>query len=73
MDSSPITAWSHASAYFTFANHQSVIVALFLVSVAMTIYIIGGIMRHEKEAEKALSSDVESMQSAEYIVAEEQV
>lgn len=55
MDSSPITAWSHASAYFTFANHESVIVAVFLLSVAMTIYIIGGIMRHEKSAEEALT------------------
>ncbi|MEJ2392539.1 MAG: hypothetical protein P8019_14225 [Gammaproteobacteria bacterium] len=66
MDSSPITAWANSSAYFTFANHESVIVAVLLISIAMTIYVIGGIMRHEKKAEEELSGIVESAESADF-------
>lgn len=64
MDSSPITAWKDATAYFTFANHESVVLMILLISVAMTAYIIGDIMRHEKKAEMAHGLSYETAEEA---------
>ncbi|MEJ2632913.1 MAG: hypothetical protein P8014_17065 [Acidihalobacter sp.] len=51
MDSSPIAAWTHASAYFTFANHESTIVAILILSIVLTVAVLADIIRHEKHAE----------------------
>lgn len=56
MDSSPITAWAHTAAYFTFANHETVVVGILIVSIAITLGVIGSIMRHEKRSEASLLS-----------------
>lgn len=65
MDSSPITMWSHAAAYFTFANHEAVVVAVLVASIAATVFVIRGIMKHEKQAEEALRSAIGSAEAAE--------
>lgn len=57
MDSSPITTWSHVSAYYTFFNHEAVILAILIASIAVTVGVIVGVMRHEKLAEAALEDD----------------
>lgn len=71
MDSSPIAAWPHAAAYFTFANHEAVVVTVLLASIVATVYVIGGIMKHEKQAEEALRGLGDSADTAELAVAVE--
>lgn len=59
MDTSPITAWTHVSAYFTFANHESGVIAILLLSIVLTVLVIADIMRHEKHSEgKVMSGQV---------------
>jgi hypothetical protein len=70
MDSSPIAVWKNATAYFTFANHEAIVVGVFLASVVATLYIIGAIMKHEKRSEAALRGD-SPVETAELIPAEE--
>lgn len=72
MDSSPITAWQHATAYFTFANHESVVVLVLLASIVATVFVIGGIMKHEKRAEDALRGIVEPVDTAGFAMATEE-
>lgn len=55
MNSSPITAWNHASAYFTFSNHAPMVMAILVVSIVLTAWVIVATIRHEKNAELALN------------------
>lgn len=57
MDSSPITTWTNVSAYFTFANHEAIILAILAITIAITFAVIGGIIRHEKHSEAGLIAE----------------
>ncbi|MEA1050003.1 hypothetical protein U5801_09295 [Lamprobacter modestohalophilus] len=50
MNSSPITSWEGASAYFTFADSPAMLVLLFLLSVLVTVGVIAAMMVHEKHS-----------------------
>ena len=57
MDTSPITTWTNVSAYYTFANHEGIILAILAVTIAITFAVIGGIMRHEMRSEAGLIAE----------------
>ena len=59
MNSSPITTWDHASVFFTFANHESIVVAILLASIVLTALVIVKTMQHEKSSEAALLGAVD--------------
>lgn len=50
MNSSPITSWEGAAAYFTFADSPMVIAFLFILAVVVAFGTIGIMMQHEKES-----------------------
>lgn len=50
MNSSPITKWEGATAYFTFADNPFVIGLLFALSVVVTIAVIAAMLTHEKHS-----------------------
>lgn len=54
MNSSPITAWDHASAYFTFLDHPGLVMAILLASALLTAWVVVATMRHEKRSEAEL-------------------
>lgn len=54
MNTSPITSWEGAEAYFTFADKPGVLMLIFLVSVVVTIGVIVSAARHENESYKKL-------------------
>ena len=54
MNSSPITAWDHASAYFTFFNHPGLVMAILVASILLTAWVVVATIRHEKRSEMEL-------------------
>lgn len=48
MNSSPITSWEGATAYFTFADNPFAIGLILALSVAVTIGVIVAMIAHEK-------------------------
>ncbi len=50
MNSSPISTWEGATAYFTFADNPMVIGFLFLLSVVVTTGVVAAMMVHEKHS-----------------------
>jgi len=71
MNSSPITAWDHASAYFTFSNHAPMVMAILAVSIVLTAWVIVATIRHEKRAESALTGGEASVTPGLGMAAEE--
>ncbi len=54
MNTSPITAWEGAEAYFTFADKPAILVFLVLAAAAVCIGGIVSMIRHENYAYKKL-------------------
>jgi hypothetical protein len=54
MNSSPVSSWEGATAYFTFADKPGVMMLIFLVSVVVTIGVIVSAARHENESYRKL-------------------
>jgi hypothetical protein len=54
MNSSPITSWEGAAAYFTFADKPGVLMLIFLVSVVVTTGVIVSAARHENAVYRKL-------------------
>ncbi|MEL7049076.1 MAG: hypothetical protein AAFO75_08990 [Pseudomonadota bacterium] len=54
---SPVTSWDGVEAYFTFADNPTVMFAILILSVALTVLAIvkGGV--HESEAYNKIKSD----------------
>jgi hypothetical protein len=50
MNSSPITSWEGAEAYFTFADKPFVVGFIFILSVIVTVAVIGAMILHEKHS-----------------------
>jgi hypothetical protein len=58
MNSSPITSWEGATAYFTFADNPVALGLIFVLSVVVIAGVIGGAIVHEKDSfEKVKSLD----------------
>lgn len=55
MNSSPITSWEGAEAYFTFADKPLVVGFVFTLSVIVTLVVIGSMILHEKHSFEKLS------------------
>lgn len=54
MNSAPITEWEGAEAYFTFADNPVAIWLFLLLALAVCIYTIVGMVKHENESYKKL-------------------
>lgn len=50
MNSSPLTSWEGASAYFTFADSPFAIGLILALSVGVTIGVIAAMVQHEKHS-----------------------
>lgn len=50
MNSSPITSWEGATAYFTFADNPLILGLIFATSVLVAAGVIAAMMKHEKES-----------------------
>lgn len=57
MNSSPITAWEGATAYFTFADKPFVLGLILVASIAVCVYAIVSIAQHESASYKKLKSN----------------
>jgi hypothetical protein len=55
MNTSPITTWEGATAYFTFANSPGALAVILVVAVAACIYTITSMVRHENAASKKIN------------------
>lgn len=55
MNTSPITAWDGAEAYFTFADKPAILVLLVLAAAAVCVGGIVSMIRHERYAYKKLN------------------
>jgi hypothetical protein len=55
MNSSPITSWEGAEAYFTFADKPFVVGFIFILSVIVTVAVIGAMILHEKHSFERLN------------------
>ena len=56
MNSSPITSWEGAEAYFTFADKPFVVGFIFTLSVVVTLVVIGSMILHEKHSFERLKN-----------------
>lgn len=56
MNSSPITAWEGATAYFTFADKPAMLAIFLLGSLAVCVYAIVSMVKHENAAYKKLTA-----------------
>ncbi|MCW5625037.1 MAG: hypothetical protein KIT73_10005 [Burkholderiales bacterium] len=54
MHSSPITKWEGAEAFFTFADKPGVVMFLFLLAVAVSVFAIVSIIKHENQSYRKL-------------------
>jgi hypothetical protein len=54
MNSSPITAWEGAGAYFTFADKPFILAIILAGAVASCLYTIVAMVRHENESTRKL-------------------
>lgn len=50
MNSSPITSWEGAAAYFTFADSPMMLGLIFTLAAIVTVGVIGAMIKHEKES-----------------------
>jgi hypothetical protein len=55
MNTSPITTWEGAEAYFTFADQPATLVVLFLAAVAVCVGGIISMITHENHSYKKLN------------------
>jgi len=56
MNSSPITAWEGAAAYFTFADKPAMLAVFLLGALAVCVYAIVSMVKHENASYKKLTS-----------------
>lgn len=54
MNSSPITTWEGAQAYFTFADNPTAIWVFFILSVLVTVGVLASAVAHENESFRKL-------------------
>ncbi len=54
MNSSPITSWEGAQAYFTFADSPGAIWVFFILAVLVTAGVLASAISHENESFKKL-------------------
>ncbi|MCC9626066.1 hypothetical protein LPB41_30725 [Thalassospira sp. MA62] len=52
MNTSPITSWEGAEAYFTFADKPALLVLFTLIGVAVCVWTIASMAAHENKAYK---------------------
>jgi hypothetical protein len=57
MNSSPITTWDGAEAYFTFADNPGVIGFLLTLAVVITVGVVVRMVYMERHAERGLRGD----------------
>ncbi|MBX3582619.1 MAG: hypothetical protein KF810_12030 [Rhizobiaceae bacterium] len=57
MNSAPITTWEGATAYFTFADSPGVLALCLLGSLAVCIYAIASMVKHENESYRKLKEE----------------
>lgn len=57
MNSSPITTWEGATAYFTFADKPFVLVLLLLGAVGVCVYTIFSMVKHENASYEKLTKN----------------
>ncbi len=50
MNSSPITSWEGATAYFTFADSPMMLGLILTLSVLVTVGVVGAMIKHEKQS-----------------------
>jgi hypothetical protein len=55
MNSSPITTWEGATAYFTFADSPTAIAVILALAVASCLYAIVSMVKHENAASKKIN------------------
>ncbi|MEW9808420.1 hypothetical protein ABUE31_20710 [Mesorhizobium sp. ZMM04-5] len=55
MNTSPITTWEGATAYFTFADSPAMLAIILVLAVAACLYAIGSMVSHENAASKKLN------------------
>lgn len=56
MNSSPISTWEGAAAYFTFADNPYVLGLIFVLAVIVTVGVTGAMIVHEKHSFERLSN-----------------
>ncbi|MEP4031068.1 hypothetical protein [Roseibium polysiphoniae] len=54
MNTAPITTWEGAEAYFTFADKPAMLVAITLVGIAVCVWTVISIAKHESESYKKM-------------------
>lgn len=57
MNSSPITTWEGATAYFTFADKPAVLGLVLIAAVAVCVYTIASMVKHENASYRKLKSN----------------
>ena len=55
MNSSPITTWEGATAYFTFADRPAMLAIILGLAVASCLYAIVSMVKHENASSKKLN------------------
>ncbi len=55
MNSSPITTWEGAEAYYTFADKPAVLAVILLAAMAACVYAIVSMVQHENASSKKLA------------------
>lgn len=55
MNTSPITTWEGATAYFTFADSPAMLAVILMVAVAACLYTIGSMVKHENASSKKIN------------------
>ena len=58
MNTSPITSWEGAEAYFTFADKPGILIFIFCLAMAATIVAVYLTARHEKISYNKPTSDL---------------
>ena len=55
MNSSPITTWEGATAYFTFADSPTILAIILAAAVVSCLYAIVSMVQHENAASKKIN------------------
>jgi hypothetical protein len=55
MNSSPITTWEGATAYFTFADRPALLAIILALAVVSCLYAIVSMVKHENAASKKIN------------------
>jgi hypothetical protein len=55
MNTSPITTWEGAEAYFTFANSPAMLTIILVLAVGACLYAITSMVKHENASSKKIN------------------